>query len=593
MDSSDKSSIKENLIVGTIKSRYGEICVDLNLQNVHIDKNRVGNLYLTNYRLIFIPKDSNNKVNSYTKIHLGTISNIQFQSQFQSKKTKEVEIEFKDVRPNMKIVGDDLNAKFDRFKSYLLHYAFPLDYAPPNIDKRVKEEYVPEIFSVSHYKHTPYKDEPCFSFDMEAEMKRILAPKAGNGSENSNWKLLNQAKSSDEYSICESYPSHLYVPSDSDAFLLKAVSYRSKNRFPVLSWIDTETQASITRCSQPLVGIKGSVSHDDVTLLETIQKLNKNSLKLYIIDARPWKNAQGNRLRNGGVENMDNYSFAELQYVDIDNIHVMRESLRKLKEACSSDNPTNFMSEVENSKWLEHIKRILRAANTVVDRINNKSSVLVHCSDGWDRTSQITSLAMLLLDSYYRTMTGFAILIEKEWKSFGHKFGQRCGYGSNKELDERSPVFLQFIDCVWQIMIQFPTCFEFTESFLLAILKHLYSGKYGTFLGNTEKDRNKKYANKTRSLWNKLLRDDVKIYFINHLYNGDLKHIIVPAPFIRRMRLFTTYYCQHRPNRQPSSNQTPFWNALFRKKLDFIKGRAESLANNTNKNRYSGPAKHT
>lgn len=29
--------------------------------------------------------------------------------------------------------------------------------------------------------------------------------------------------------------------------------------------------------------------------------------------------------------------------------------------------------------------------------------VLVHCSDGWDRTPQIVALSKLLLDPYYRT----------------------------------------------------------------------------------------------------------------------------------------------------------------------------------------------
>ena len=44
------------------------------------------------------------------------------------------------------------------------------------------------------------------------------------------------------------------------------------------------------------------------------------------------------------------------------------------------------------------------------------------------------------------------VLIEKEWLSFGHKFGQRIGQGSDKHSDDqRSPIFLQFIECVWQV----------------------------------------------------------------------------------------------------------------------------------------------
>jgi protein-tyrosine phosphatase len=40
-------------------------------------------------------------------------------------------------------------------------------------------------------------------------------------------------------------------------------------------------------------------------------------------------------------------------------------------------------------------------------------SVLVHCSDGWDRTAQLTSLAQLLIDPHYRTLSGFRTLVEK------------------------------------------------------------------------------------------------------------------------------------------------------------------------------------
>ena len=68
-------------------------------------------------------------------------------------------------------------------------------------------------------------------------------------------------------------------------------------------------------------------------------------------------------------------------------------------------------------------KMLLAGAVRIADKIESgKTSVVVHCSDGWDRTAHLTALAMLMLDSYYRTIKGFEILIEKEWISFGHRF---------------------------------------------------------------------------------------------------------------------------------------------------------------------------
>ena len=40
-----------------------------------------------------------------------------------------------------------------------------------------------------------------------------------------------------------------------------------------------------------------------------------------------------------------------------------------------------------------------------------RGNALVHCSDGWDRTSQLTSLAQIIMDPFYRTTTGFMVII--------------------------------------------------------------------------------------------------------------------------------------------------------------------------------------
>lgn len=48
-------------------------------------------------------------------------------------------------------------------------------------------------------------------------------------------------------------------------------------------------------------------------------------------------------------------------------------------------------------------------------------NVLVHCSDGWDRTSQLTSLSQLMMDSYYRTVEGLKVMCVKCKASLIHE----------------------------------------------------------------------------------------------------------------------------------------------------------------------------
>lgn len=65
----------------------------------------------------------------------------------------------------------------------------------------------------------------------------------------------------------------------------------------------------------------------------------------------------------------------------------------------------SWLSALEGTKWLQHLSLLLKASLLVVNAVDRDSRpVLVHCSDGWDRTPQIVALSKLLLDPYYRTI---------------------------------------------------------------------------------------------------------------------------------------------------------------------------------------------
>lgn len=162
----------------------------------------------------------------------------------------------------------------------------------------------------------------------------------------------------------------------------------------------------------------------------------------------------------------------------------------------------------------------------VANAVDNGISVVVHCSDGWDRTAQVCSIASVLLNPYYRTITGFQMLIEKDWLSFGHKFSDRCGHmkGDPKEV---SPVFTQFLDCTFQMMQQQADAFEFNERFLLLIHDHVLSCQYGTFIGNCEKERLRlRLSETTYSLWAHLSKHLYE--YINPLYGPGMCDTIAP-----------------------------------------------------------------
>eukprot|EP00912_Choanoflagellata_sp_UC4_P002267 UC4_evm2s1434 len=491
-----------------------------------------GNLYVTSFRLIFRTAGDDQTVKIETKdnndvdLPLGLIYRIEKvggQISSRGENSYGIEVFCKDLRHFKFAYKPEGHARRKAFES-LSALAFPLNNNLPQIAYRYVDN-VP-VLSGGPIQANSMK------FDTREEFKRQKLPRT--------WRISDINV---EYKFSETYPNYFAVPENiTDKQLTSIGAFRSRARIPILSWINPKNGASITRCSQPRVGISGKRCEEDESLLKSFMT-SCGGTKYWIFDARPRLNVITNQALGKGIESVNNYEGAQIILLDIHNIHVMRDSLRKLGDLCLDIDDLNWLANVESTKWLEHIKLIMSGALKISTAISKGESAVIHCSDGWDRTAQLSALSMLLLDPFYRTIDGFEILIDKEWLSFGHKFGQRIGHGSSDHSnDNRSPVFVQFIDCVWQIIQQFPCAFEFNEDFLLTILEHLYSCYFGTFLFDNEFERVKEeVSTKTLSLWDYINTNRSSyrnVFYVQEDYQNQLR----PLATLRKLKIWTNYY---------------------------------------------------
>uniref|UniRef100_A0A8C2GDY5 phosphatidylinositol-3,5-bisphosphate 3-phosphatase n=2 Tax=Cyprinus carpio TaxID=7962 RepID=A0A8C2GDY5_CYPCA len=492
-----------------------------------------GTLTVTDYKLYFVSLEWNAPF--ILDVNLGAISRLETISvQSLGENTSGMEIVCKDMRSPRFAYKKEEQSNLEILE-VLTKYAFPLSNDDWPMD-------LSPLFAFQYKDQFP--QDGWKVYDPVAEYKRMGLP-------NESWTI---SKINSNYEVCDTYPALLVTPASIKEDEIKQVaSFRVKRRIPVLSWIHPETHATVVRCSQPMVGPTDRRCKEDEHYLQTIMDANAQSHKLTIFDARQNTVAANHKAKDGGYENENFYPNMELNFLEIPNIHVMRESLRKLKEVVypTIDEP-HWHSSIDATHWLEYIRLLLAGAVKIADKVeSSKSSVVVHCSDGWDRTAQLTSLAMLMLDSYYRTLRGFQVLLEKEWISFGHKFAARVGHGDeNHASSERSPLFVQFIDCVWQMMRQFPAAFEFNELFLITILDHLYSCLFGTFLYNSDQERVEKEVNsKTVSLWSYINSQPED--FTNPFYVNYENHVLYPLASLRHLELWVGYYVRWNPHMRP------------------------------------------
>ncbi|KFD55530.1 hypothetical protein M513_03582, partial [Trichuris suis] len=378
----------------------------------------------------------------------------------------------------------------------------------------------------------------------------------------SSWRITEVNAN---YEFCPSYPLCWIVPASvSDSDIEMCGRYRSLRRVPAVVWRHKTNGAVLVRSSQPEPGFFGWRSLADENFLQSIIKAvseqpnstggsateaengitsdDGKSKPLLILDARSYTAAWANRAKGGGFESSEYYKRCEIQFLGLANIHSIRYSFQKFRLAIFESPEGTWFQNLETCQWLHHLCALLNASLRVVEAIHNEGrSVLVHCSDGWDRTTQIVSLAKLLLDPYYRTIKGFRELVEREWVGFGHKFAERLGM-QNGDLNQRAPVFLQWLDCVHYLLREYPCSFEFSEVFLVKLAQHAYSGLFGTFLCNSAAQRKEmNILHRTFSVWDYL--NEGNLQFRNFLFAIE-DTVLLSCLRLRDMgSLWRTVYC--------------------------------------------------
>eukprot|EP00038_Savillea_parva_P008318 m.176171 g.176171 ORF g.176171 m.176171 type:complete len:554 (+) comp14120_c0_seq1:37-1698(+) len=369
-----------------------------------------------------------------------------------------------------------------------------------------------ERYPFVYAKQEGYKPDGWAVYDEDEENARLGVP-------NSKWRISTANK---DYSLCPTYPKQLIVPADvDDATLVDMAEYRQSARFPVVRYIHPKTRAPLLVASQPLVGPKDERCYEDERMFRSILQAGPNPDKNgYIIDLRSREDAAAIKSKGGGSEQIDHYfgwnpenpadNKRRPVHAELGREPVYVDSLAKFSEACVSTDQGSFLTRADSSGWLHYIKTTLSTA-VVVSRILVREAlpVVIHATTGCDTELQVLSLAQMFMDAKFRTFDGFRQLIQKEWIDFGHPFESRTSATETnpktslpKSVRFASPVFIMFLDCVWQCLQQYPCAFEFNEAFLLALAEHSQASKFGTFQFDCAKDREAAgVAEQTLSFW--------------------------------------------------------------------------------------------
>ncbi|XP_033840185.1 myotubularin-related protein 10 [Periophthalmus magnuspinnatus] len=428
-----------------------------------------GKLICTNFKVSFIPQEVSGKPSTHLSHLLLGEHDIPLTCLDQV-------VTVNDTRGKKKVLGSNQKLKFN--PTELILYCkdlriirFCFDEAGPESAKKV-------CLAIAHYSH-PADIHLLFGFEYQGRRYHEEKETEINGSiprvgqqtvvfdRPSDWDREIKRTGATEwrvcainecYSISQSLPEYIVVPASlADQDLRQLAVYFSDSRIPLWCW-----------------------NHPNGSALVRMSNI-----------ADPIQQKKIERILNAITKSHPHHS--EVIRVDLDkglpNIQDIQSAFSKIRQICVIDpfeeSEERWFSCIENSRWLEYVRAFLKQSAEIVYLMEGKSfSVLISEEEDRDLNCVVSSLVQLMLDPQYRTISGFQSLVQKEWVMAGHRFLDRCNHLKKNDKEE-CPLFLLFLDCVWQMINQYPAAFEFTETYLTVLTDSMWIPLFSTFLFNS------------------------------------------------------------------------------------------------------------
>lgn len=468
-----------------------------------------GKLFITNFKLTFLTGDRSsydqqnrrqrNKLIDDGDIPLTNIESIyQVVSGGKRKKllpnttvstlTKYLEIHCKDFRTH--VFGFKFTPKdqIKKITNAVIHYAFPSKSWLLYAYEYAKNLQPPGNGTLSN---TPSFNNP---EDWERELNRCGCTK---------WNVCDVNRG---YCVSQSMPERFVLPMNLMSYdeLMKAASQFNENRLP--AWCYTHTNgASLVRMAE---------MYAESELADYVGNL-KTAIQLADVN-------------KGYPVEMDLTKLCP-------SLKDVQASYEKLKELIFIDSGKDFavqdiswFSSLEGTKWLTCVSQCLKVACDAAKHLENHT-VIIKEPDSRHYCCLISSLVQILLDRHFRTRQGFQSLVQREWVAMGYPF-QREGclvQDPSKSNTEYIPLFLLFLDCVWQLTQQYPSGFAFSETYLVTLWDSVHMGIFETFLFDCCHQRSRYHidARWQQRLflpsawdWHVQFSDDDQSFFNNPLY---------------------------------------------------------------------------